>query len=150
MINKFLMVFMLFALILSLSVSPAAADGPIAGPNDQLCWDRNTESDLSGYGLHIATTPQVGATTKTYPVFKDVLLTPTPAAPCVKLGDLNLTEGQKYAAATAVDTAKNRSGFSNEVAFVFDKTSPSNPGGLIITIVIPNAGGASVSVQSTP
>ncbi len=146
--KSFYQVTLFLVLILAFFSVQAWADGPIVGPDSQLCWDRSSDTDLAGYGLHVATTPQAGAQTRSYPVFKDVLLTSTPSAPCYRIGDLALTEGQKYAAATAIDTAKNRSGFSNEVAFVFDKTSPSNPGGLIITIVIPNATGAGVTIQS--
>lgn len=139
--------FLVLILILALFSGPASAEGPVVGPEDQLCWTANAEADLAGYGLHFATTSQAGGSTKSYPVFKDVLLTPTPSAPCYRIGDLALTEGQKYAAATAIDTAKNRSGFSNEVAFIFDKTAPANPGGMKIIINIPNAAGASVSIQ---
>ncbi len=86
-------------------------------PFKQLCWDPNTETDLAGYYLYWATTPGTYADTQRSDVGKPLTvgaqvcvdIVPTVVGTAVPKGTL-------YFVATAYDTMRNESEFSNEVS----------------------------------
>ena len=97
--------------ITSLHASDSASLGlgERAPPRDTtltLTWDPNTEPDLAGYKAYCGLSPH------NYTMVKPIALLPRTAV------YQNLPSGTYYCAVTAVDTAGNESGFSNEVSKV--------------------------------
>ena len=105
--------------------------------DNKLCWDANTETDLAGYKVYVAS--QSGAVTGVFvPDIingRDVVLTATPLAPCdsifsAYLDDTGnpLADAQYFMLVTAYDTSTNESPNSNEVDVPLDFTPPVGPG----------------------
>ena len=104
--------------------------------NNKLCWDANTESDLAGYKVYVAS--QSGLVTGVFTPDiingRDVVLTATPASPCdsvfgtyLDVGGIPLVDGQYFMIVTAYDTSGNESANSNEVSVPLDLTPPVGP-----------------------
>jgi len=99
--------------------------------NNSLCWDRVTTNgdgtpvtNLGGYRI------KLGAVTHVYTITKEVVLTPTPLAPCSTLGSLTIPDGTYFAVVTAYNTDGAVSGDSNEVTFILNTKVPAIPGNL--------------------
>jgi len=123
---------MIYGMVLVLMTGTIGwADGVIVGGNGKLCWLPNAELDIAAYKAHI------GSTTGNYTDIQDVGIPSvdpihTPKL-CVSLtADLGLSEGQHYAAMSAVDLAGNSSGVSVEAPFLLDLTGPAVPGGISV------------------
>jgi len=105
-----------------------------------LAWDANTEIDLAGYKLYW------GIESENYPNILDLPLSVLTEKdnPNYTIDYNIVTDGHYYYAVTAYDNAMNESGFSNEVNFIVDKSSPENVqnlrtvGGISIIINIGN------------
>lgn len=118
------------ALLLTVWLQDASADGPVVGPNSELAWDAVTDPDLAGYRLY--TRPNQTVTPALQ--MNDIIVTQVP------FSTAGITAaGQYYATVTAFDTAGNESSKSNEVAFVLDPAAPTTPLNLrvVITFTLP-------------
>lgn len=112
----------IFRMLLTLAIIMAATSASAATITKTLLWDANTEADIAGYRLYqsnVAGGPytlkaNVGKVTTT-------VVTLTATVPTTFAWVL-----------TALDTAGNESGYSNEVTFLFspDVTAPAAPGNL--------------------
>jgi hypothetical protein len=111
-----------FMLAMVLTGGLAWADGEL-NPSG-LQWDPNSESDLAGYYVYEAQTSG-GQVIGTYMVSVPAPLTEFtfPAGHA---------DGTYYWRITAVDTAGNESGFSNEVWASFNRLPPAPPTGCTI------------------
>jgi fibronectin type 3 domain-containing protein len=100
--------------------------GAVWAKSVTLAWDANTESDLAGYKMYWGTASEI------YNNSVDV-------GNQTSYTVIELIEGQTYYfAATAYDTSKNESGYSNEIFYtipVVDTTPPSDPKNLRKVIV---------------
>jgi hypothetical protein len=125
------------AIILLVS-SYSFAQEPIRINPTGLSWDKVIDNDLAGYKIHY------GNETGNYKAhlklpLSDIVDTENPTF------DINYvvaTDGHYYYAVTAYDEVGNESGYSNEVNFTIDKSSPETVknlrtiGGITITVSI--------------
>lgn len=96
-------------------------------------WDRNTETDMSGYRLYQTTTSGVYVYGTGSANYKGNLA--QPAVGVVPTYTLSaIPDGSYCWVATAYDTGSNESGPSNEICRTLDSVAPSAPKTLIITI----------------
>ncbi len=104
----------LFSLLLMILVFLSLPAFLIAG-SVQLSWQPNTEADLQGYNLYYGTeSRQYGP--------------PMPADKTAQITLSELEEGvEYYFAVSAVDTAGNESGFSEEISKLISSTDPQLP-----------------------
>lgn len=93
-----------------------------------LTWAPNSEADLAGYRIYIAS--QAGGP------YMQAGLAPTSLAPAFSYDVPAGSERMYYFVITAYDNAGNESGYSNEAGIYIDNVMPGNPMGLQITIII--------------
>lgn len=114
---------MALTILFALSATVAFAEGPVVGPTsgNGLEWNAVAASDLKEYRVYLRSNKTVPYTTTPFAIVA------APATGQSFGGTIQPPEGQHYAVVTAKDFAGNESAFSNEVAFLFDKTIPPAP-----------------------
>lgn len=131
-------VLIIVCLAFSLMFGTAYAEDVVIG------WDANTASDLIGYNVYRATTPdgQTIGNVEENPHFLDYVICYANDTTCAEYTDLDVPyDATLYWVVTAIDSSSNESGKSNEVSVTTssepDTTPPSNPTGCYIKAIIP-------------
>jgi fibronectin type 3 domain-containing protein len=120
--SRYIVDIVAIAIVLILFTSFSFAQEAVRINPKGLSWDKVTDNDLAGYRIHY------GNETGNYNAYlelplSDIVDTENP------IFDINYavaTDGHYYYAVTAYDEAGNESGYSNEVNFIIDKSSPED------------------------
>lgn len=116
----FIIAFLLIASTAICQTNPKGVkwDSVILNEDDSICID------LEGYKIFTSTESGTN-----YILLQDLPLSSfiDPENPSYDFDLENFIDGQYYSVILAYDLAGNKSGYSNEVTFTVDNTSPSNP-----------------------